>query len=89
MGYFGEVDYSAPRDFMLVGRYDGFDPSDNTDQDKIQAYTVAVNKPANNGLQFIAEYQYKESEQGFKPASTVEFPKQKESKFQIRGIWIW
>jgi len=88
MGYFGEVDFSAPRDFVLAGRYDLFDPSDNADEDKIMAYTVAVNKPANDGLQFIAEYQYKESEQGFKSPG-VAWPKQKENKFQIRGIWIW
>ena len=88
MGYFGEVNLSAPRDFMLVGRYDAFDPSDNTEKDQAIAYTVAVNKPAYNGLQFIAEYQYKETEQGFKP-SGAEWPKQKENKFQIRGIWIW
>ena len=87
-GYFGELNYSAPRDFMVAGRYDWFDPSDNADQDQTTAYTVAVNKPAYNGLQFIAEYQYKESEQGFQPSGPA-YPKQKENKFQIRGIWIW
>jgi hypothetical protein len=58
------------------------------DQDPVQADTLAVDKPYNNGLQFIAEYQYQETEQRFRSPG-VAYPKQKENKFRIRGIWIW
>lgn len=88
-GFFGEADADLTHDYHLGGRYDSFDPSDKAEKDKVQAVTVAVNKPLNNGLQIIAEFQHKLTEQqGTKPSGGA-YPDKKEEKFQIRGIWIW
>ncbi len=87
-GAFGEADVYLPGELALVGRYDWFDPSDKVDKDRVQAYTAALNMPFYNGLQLMAEYQHKESEQGFRSPGDA-FPKRKDDGFEVRGIWIW
>ncbi len=81
-GYFGELDVFPVEMLSIAARYDSFDPSDRVNNDKQTRYTVAVNKPFNNGLQAIAEYGYKKTEQ-------ITKDDRKDSAFQIRFIWIW
>jgi hypothetical protein len=82
-GYFGEVDV-MPTNLMLgvAARYEQFDPSTKVDNNKSTRYLVALNKPFNNGLQAIAEYFYRKTEQ----LTTAD---RKDNTFQIRFIWIW
>ena len=82
MGYFGEADVDLSQNWWLATRYDWFDPSDKKDDDEIMAGTVAINKPFNNGLQFISEYRYVATKQGSKADKKV-------NAFQTRLIWIW
>jgi hypothetical protein len=81
-GYFGEADFLGPNLLGVAARYDNFDPSDRKSGDKQARYTVAVNKAMGNGLQAIAEYGYKKTEQGTRGD-------RKDSAFQVRLIWIW
>jgi hypothetical protein len=81
-GAFGEADVDLSRNCWLAGRYDWFDPTDKKDDNEIQAITVALNKPFNNGLQFISEYQHRQTKQG----TTAD---KKDDSFQTRLIWIW
>lgn len=62
-------------------RYDWFDPATNKTQNKIWAATAFVNVPIQNGLQFIAEYQHKNTERGLLPDKV-------DNAFQIRFIFI-
>ncbi len=80
-GYFGEADVDL-HECWLAGRYDWFDPTDKIDDNEITGITVAVNKPFNNGLQFISQYRHKQTKQG-----TID--DKKEDAFQTRLIWIW
>lgn len=43
---------------------------------------MALNKPFDNGLQAIAEYFYRKTEQ-------ITRADRKDNTFQIRFIWIW
>jgi hypothetical protein len=82
-GYFGEVDFiSSDLPIGVAGRYEQFDPSTRIDNNKSKRYLVAVNKPFNNGLQAIAEYFHRTTEQ-------VTRADRKDDAFQIRFIWIW
>lgn len=64
-GFFGEVDLQPFKDNLgLALRYDYLDPSTKVPRDTIQSGTLSVNWPLNNGLQFIADYQYKVTQQG-------------------------
>jgi hypothetical protein len=82
-GYFGELDFiSSDLPLGVAARYEQFDPSTKIDNNKITRYLVALNKPLNNGLQAIAEYFYRKTEQ-------LTRADRKDSTFQIRFIWIW
>lgn len=80
-GAFGEVDLHAIPSVAIAFRYDEFDPSDKTSNDKITAETLAANYYITSGLQVIADYQHKETE---KTAG-----KTKDDQFQARMIFIW
>jgi hypothetical protein len=88
-GFFGEADVDLTHGYFLGGRYDLFDPSDKAERDNVRAVTVAINKPLNNGLQVIAEFQHMLTEQQGTNPSGGAYPDKKNEKFQIRGIWIW
>jgi hypothetical protein len=80
-GVFGEVDLHAIPSLAIAVRYDEFDPSDKTSNDKITAETLAANYYITSGLQVIAEYQHKETE---KTAG-----KNKDDNVEARMIFIW
>ena len=88
-GYFGEADVDLKHNYYVAGRYDFFDPSDKAEKDQARAFTVALNKPLNNGLQLIAEFQHKVTEQTGIKVGGGGYPDKKVEKFQVRGIWIW
>ena len=63
-GWFGEAFLRYSAYLGASARYDYFDPSRNTKDDTIQAFTVAVNAALLNGLQGILEYQYLDAASG-------------------------
>lgn len=81
-GYFGEVDLHPSSKLALAARYDYFDPSDKTGNDKQTAVSVSANYDIVAGLNLIADYQKKETEQ-----STA--GKKKDDLYQARLIFIW
>lgn len=81
-GAFGEADIDVARYGWLAGRFDWFDPTDKKGDNEVQAITVALNKPFDNGLQFISQYQHKQTKQGV-------IADKNEDAFQTRLIWIW
>jgi hypothetical protein len=84
-GFFAEADYVITPGKAEVGvRYDYLDPSDNVDHNNQTAYTAFVNLPSVQfgGLQFIGEYQHKETEQ---PGGGTD----KDDKVALRMIFIW
>jgi hypothetical protein len=83
-GFFGEVDVHPLKDKLALAlRYDYLDPSTKVSGDTIQAGTFSVNWPLNNGLQFIADYQYKATQQ---PGTA---PTQYNNLVQARMIFIY
>ena len=90
LGFFGEGDYEFNENLHVGARYDKFYPQ-TTDLDAIksaqQAISLFANVPLNNGLQFIGEYKYKQSEKG-KNASG-ETLSQKDNTVQVRMIFIY
>ncbi len=81
-GYFAEVDYVPTGELAVAARWDNFDPSDQVSNNKVSALTLGVNKPLNNGLQWIAQYQHRSTEQISKSDRT-------DNTFQVRFIWIF
>ncbi|MFQ5668953.1 MAG: hypothetical protein ACE5HD_00360 [Acidobacteriota bacterium] len=81
-GWFFEVDGYLSETLGIGARYEQFDPSDLIDNNDITAVSVFLNMPANNGLQWIAEYKHKTTEH---PAG----PDQDEDSVNIRTIFIW
>jgi len=81
-GVFGEANVDLRRNWWLAGRYETFDPSDLKDKNETNAVTLAVNKPFNNGLQFISQYRHAATKQGAKADKIT-------NAFQTRLIWIW
>ncbi|HEV8539388.1 MAG TPA: hypothetical protein VGR15_10775 [Bacteroidota bacterium] len=81
-GFFGEADYNASELLWFGVRYDRFDPSGDASDDDIQAVTGFANYSFDTGLQFIGEYQYKDSKKG----STGS---QKDHALQVRMIFIY
>lgn len=83
-GAFGEINLFASERATVAGRFDWFDPSDRKKDNEAWAATGAVNMPWNNGLQFIVEFQHKQTKQGPAPAQD-----KKEDLFQLRSIVIF
>ncbi len=81
-GLFGEADYNATELLWLGARFDWFDPSTDVNDNEMQAVTAFANYSFENGLQFIGEYQYKDSKKGA-PGS------QKDNALQLRMIFIY
>ncbi|MBI1806977.1 MAG: hypothetical protein HYR76_08000 [Ignavibacteria bacterium] len=81
-GFFGEADYNVSEPLWLGLRYDNFDPSTNKDENQLQAVTAFANYSFDNGLQFIGEYQYKDTKK-----SAV--GSQKDNAVQMRMIFIY
>lgn len=81
-GYFGEVDFHATPKLAFAGRYDYFDPSNNVSNNEVSAYTLSGNYYLFYGLQFIADYQHKETKQ-------TAGGKNKDDQFVARLIFIW
>jgi hypothetical protein len=81
-GVFGEADVDLSRGYWMAGRYEVFDPSDQVAENDINAITVALNKPFNNGLQFISEFRRTTTKQGILADKVND-------AFQTRLIWIW
>ncbi len=63
-------------------RFDYFDPDQSKGDNHIRAWTFSLNAPLQDGLQFIAEYQNKVTEQPGKGDKT-------ENNFELRLIFIW
>lgn len=80
-GVFAEA--NAPlHDFATVGaRYDWFDAAGNRSDNEIRGAFAFVNVALQNGLQFIAEYQNKNTKRGINPD-------RKDNIFQLRFIFI-
>ncbi|MFQ5700927.1 MAG: hypothetical protein ACE5HU_03690 [Acidobacteriota bacterium] len=81
-GWFLEVDGYLSETLGIGARYDQFDPSDLIDNNNISAVSVFLNMPANNGLQWIAEYKHKRTEHPMDPD-------QEEDSVNVRTIFIW
>lgn len=80
-GFFGEVDFPLSEYATPGIRYDWFDPSTDKSKNELRGITAFVNIPLNNGLQFITEYQHKNTKRGTAPDRT-------DDAFQIRFIFI-
>lgn len=80
-GLFVEAD--APlHQYATAGiRYDWFDPARSRSNNELRGLFAFVNMPMQNGLQFIAEYQNKNTKRGALPERT-------DNIFQIRLIFI-
>jgi hypothetical protein len=81
-GYFLEGDYIPASTLGFAARWDSFDPSDRVSNNNVNALTLGVNKPLENGLQWLAQYQHRKTEQVAKSDRT-------DNTFQIRFIWIF
>lgn len=81
-GYFGEIDFHTAANLALAARYDFFDPSDKTSDDRQTAISVAANYYARHGLYFIADYQQKKTEQ-------AGADDKKDDLYQVRMVFIW
>ncbi len=81
-GIFGEADVDLTQNWWLAGRYETFDPSDQRANNSINALTLAINKPFNNGLQFISQYRRTTTDLSATTDRTTD-------AFQTRLIWIW
>ena len=81
-GFFGEADYNVSEPLWLGVRYDRFDPSTDVNDNEVQAVTGFANYSLDNGLQFIGEYQYKNSKKGASGS-------QKDNALQLRMIFIY
>lgn len=81
-GFFGEADYDVSEPLWLGVRYDRFDPSTDASDNEIQAVTGFANYSLDNGLQFIGEYQYKDSKAGTTGSK-------KDQALQLRMIFIY
>jgi hypothetical protein len=62
-------------------RYDWFDPATNKTQNQMTGITGFLNVPLQNGFQFIAEYQHKDTKRGL-------LPEKKDDAFQVRFVFI-
>jgi hypothetical protein len=80
-GAFVEADVPFHRFATAGARYDWFDPARNKSDNEIRGIFAFVNIPFQNGLQFIAEYQHKNTQRGINPDRTDDI-------FQIRFIFI-
>ena len=81
-GYFLEANFIPSSELALIARYDNFDPSNRVDNNKASAITIGANKPLDNGLQFITQYQHRTTQQVAKAGK-------KDDTFQVRFIWIF
>ncbi len=66
-GFFVEVDDYVNDGLGVGARFDFFDPNTDVDNDATTGVAAFVNRPLNNGIQFIAEYKYTKTEQGTNP----------------------
>jgi hypothetical protein len=62
-------------------RYDWFDPATNKARNQLTGITAFLNVPLQNGFQFIAEYQHKDTKRGL-------LPEKKDDAFQVRFVFI-
>ncbi|MFQ5719286.1 MAG: hypothetical protein ACE5IK_07030 [Acidobacteriota bacterium] len=81
-GWFLEVDGYLSETLGVGVRYDMFDPSDLIDSNDVTAISAFINMPANNGLQWIAEYKHRTTEH-------MTGPDQDEDSVNVRAIYIW
>ncbi len=81
-GGFFEVDGYIDPMLGIGARYDHFDPNDRANDNNLQTATAFVNVPLNNGIQFIGEYQYKDTEK-------VGNPNQVAHSINLRFIYIF
>jgi hypothetical protein len=90
IGLFGEADYGFNENVFIGARYDKFYPQ-RVDVEAIrnafQTVSLFANVPLNNGLQFIAEYQNKTTEQGKNSSGTT--LNQTDNSVQVRMIFIY
>ncbi len=80
-GAFGEVDTPLNQYATAGLRYDWFDPATVKSNNEVRGIFAFVNMPFQNGLQFIAEYQNKNTKRGLNPDRS-------DNIFQIRFIFI-
>lgn len=81
-GLFGEADYNASEPLWVGVRYDQFDPSTDVSDNELSAVTAFANYAFFNGLQFIGEYQYKDTKAGSAGSK-------KDNALQLRMIFIY
>lgn len=80
-GAFAEVD-TPLHEYATAGlRYDWFDPATSKSNNEVRGIFAFVNLPFQNGLQFIAEYQNKNTKRGVNPDRA-------DNIFQVRFIFI-
>lgn len=80
-GVFAEADIPIHQYATAGFRYDWFDPATNKAANELWGATAFMNVPLQNGLQFIAEYQHKNTRRGA-------LPDKLDDAFQIRFIFI-
>lgn len=61
-GYFGEIDLHTSPKLAFAARYDFFDPSDKVNNNSVTAETISANYYLPFGLQFIGDYQHKDTQ---------------------------
>jgi hypothetical protein len=80
-GAFAEADVPL-HDYATAGvRYDWFDPATTKSSNELRGVFAFLNLPFQNGLQFIAEYQHKNTKRGANPDRN-------DNIFQVRFIFI-
>lgn len=81
-GYFAEVNFHAMPRLALAARYDFFDPSNKVDHNNQTAFTISGNYYIWHGLQAVADYQHKDTQQTAGGSN-------KDDQIVARLIFIW
>jgi len=61
-GFFAGAEYFVSEKNAFAVRYDNFDPSDEVGHNTVNAINLSYNISATHGLQFITDYQHKETD---------------------------
>ena len=81
-GYFVEADYHVSPTLAFAARYDTWDPSNKTSDDKKKAYTLSANVFTMQGLQLITDYRHVKSDVSGGGSD-------KDDSIEARMIYIW
>lgn len=88
-GFFGSADYAVSENCWLGARYDMFNPNTGGKDNKVTAMTAFANIPLDNGVQFIAQYQYRQNRKGARYSDADVVKQDVSHNFEVRTIVIW